>query len=273
MELVSRVKPRPVLLKGSSVFMFKLFSLTSAALLCGIALVAQGPGGPGFEHGGPGRFMHFGPPVTGAPYSGAETIQMEQTLSDGNKIDKTEQSKIYRDSQGRVRTESTHTSPEGTSETAVAIFDPVAGFMVRLNTEKLTAVKHTLPAAGSMPAGTPHHHEGANAPQVQKEDLGSKTINGLVATGTRVTMTIPAGEFGNAQAIVTVRETWVSTALKVPVLETSSNPERGNSTRQLIVTSQTEPDAALFQIPSTYTVKTQAGPPDGRGHGGPPPAE
>ncbi len=251
--------------------MIKAFSLTAAALLCGLALIAQGPPpfGPG-RHGGPGFGpMHFGPPVTGAPFSGTETMQLEQTLADGNKIEKTEQSKIYRDSQGRVRTESTHTSPEGTAEALITIFDPVAGFVARLNTEKLTAMQHTLPAAGTVPFG-PHHPDGANAPQIQKEDLGGKTINGLAVTGTRKTMTIPAGQFGNSQPIVTVRETWVSTALKVPVLETSTNPARGNFTRQLTVTSQSEPDATLFQIPSNYSVKAETGSPTGHAHLGPP---
>lgn len=252
--------------------MIKLFSLTATALLCGVALIAQGPdfgpGGPG--HGGPGGPGFFGPTVTGAPFSGTETMQMEQSLADGNKIDKTEQSKIYRDSQGRTRVESTHTSRAGTTETEVTIFDPVGGFVARLNTAKLTAMKHTLPAAGSVPPGPPHHPEGANAPQLQKEDLGAKTINGLAATGTRSTRTIPAGEIGNSEAIVSTREVWVSTALKVPVLETMSNPERGTSTRTLTVTSQSEPDATLFQIPSNYTVKTETGP---GGHHRPPPPE
>jgi hypothetical protein len=252
--------------------MIKLFSLTGTALLCGLALIAQGPPpfGPG-GHGGRGfGRMHFEPPVTGAPFSGTETMQLEQTLADGNKIEKTEQSKIYRDSQGRVRTESTHTSPGGTAEALITIFDPVAGFVARLNTEKLTAMKHTLLAAGSVRSESRHRPEGANAPQFQKEDLGAKTINGLAATGTRTTMTIPAGQFGNSQPIVTVRETWISTVLKIPVLETSTNPERGNSTRQLTVISQSEPDATLFEIPSNYSVKAETGPPTAHAHPGPP---
>ena len=251
--------------------MIKIISLTGAALICGLALIAQRPPFGPEGHAGPWMgLMQPGSPVTGAPYSGTESIQLEQTFSDGNKIEKNEQFKIYRDSQGRVRIEGAHTSPKGTSATVVTIFDPVAGFMARLNPDKLIAMKHTLPASGSVPP-RPHHPDGANATPVQKEDLGAKTINGLAVTGTRTTITIPAGQAGNSQPIVGVYETWISTALKVPVLETSTNPERGNSTRQLTVTSQSEPDPALFQIPSDYSVQTQNGP--GGRHGGHPSGE
>src|ERR1700675_3494572 len=101
-------------------------------------LPAQAPPPRGGGHGGFGpRFdmMSVGPgsktPVLGAPYSAVQTTQMQQTLAGGNLISRQEQSKVYRDSQGRVRTERTRTGPAGSSgqsETIIAIFDPVAGF-------------------------------------------------------------------------------------------------------------------------------------------------
>src|SRR5271165_2066185 len=84
-------------------------------------LLAQGPGGGG-GFGGPRGFegpagfagrgagiLGAGPgsrtPVTGAPYSATETLQRQQTLANGNQISTKEQSNVYRDSQGRIRTE------------------------------------------------------------------------------------------------------------------------------------------------------------------------
>ena len=84
-----------------------------------LALLAQGPrlDGPGGPfHGGPGgaelvgHLLH-GAPVTGAPFSAVATTQEQQSLSDGNQISKETQTKIYRDSEGRIRTETSFTTP------------------------------------------------------------------------------------------------------------------------------------------------------------------
>jgi hypothetical protein len=173
--------------------------------------------------------------------------------------------KVYRDSEGRARRETTRTARSGQTQTFVTIFDPVAGFEARLNPEKLTAEKHTLPPQNGTAPTAPKPPSGENAPQVATADLGSKTIEGLAVTGKQVTTTIPAGEMGNSEAIQTVRVVWTSTVLKVPVMITSTNPRFGTSTTQLSGVSQAEPDATLFQIPSNYTVSTRAG------HRGPPP--
>ena len=56
--------------------------------------------------------------------------------------------------------------------------------------------------------------------------LGNKTIGGVSAQGYRETRTIPAGEEGNAQELVSVMETWKSTDLKMVVMEVQDNPKR-----------------------------------------------
>jgi hypothetical protein len=218
-------------------------------LLSAAALLAQGPppGGPGGRgFGGPG---FGGPPpttVTGAPYSAIQTFQSQQTLANGNEIQHSDQSKVYRDSQGRVRTEATRDS-----HIMITIYDPVAGYVTRLDPQNSTAVKSALPS-GPPPARP--------APQIQTGDLGSKTINGLIATGTRTLITIPAGAFGNTQPIQATREVWTSTDLQVPVLITSSDPRFGTSTSQLTSVIRSEPDPSLFQVPSAYTVTAHTRP-------------
>src|SRR5712692_10093171 len=175
-----------------------------------IALSAQGPPPPGRGHrgfGGPGLgIMSAGPgsrtPVTGAPYSGTQVTQSQQTLADGNQIARQEQSKVFRDGQGRVRIE--HTSsraswgPAGqTPQTVITIFDPVAGFSYMLNPAAMTAVKtalHTPNSAQNNGGPHPPHGKGPgmSGAQVQTEDLGPQAVNGVSATGTRTTETIPA---------------------------------------------------------------------------------
>lgn len=238
-------------------------------MLLVIALFAQAPPPRGGERSGFGpRFEWVGPgprtPVTGAPYSGVQATQSQQTLADGNQITRQEQSKVYRDSQGRVRIE--HPMNRGwatagkTPQTVITIFDPVAGYSYMLNPATMTAVKRPLPppksTQGDSSSNSRLHAKGPgiSGAQVQTENLGTQTISGVSAAGTRTTETIPAGAIGNQQPLQVVRETWVSADLKVPVLIKSSDPRFGNMTMQLTNIVQTEPDPTLFQIPSSYTV-------------------
>jgi hypothetical protein len=85
-----------------------------------------------------------------------------------------------------------------------------------------------------------------------------------LASGTTTTQTIPAGAIGNAQAIQTVRTTWISTALQVPVEIKTSDPRSGTTDMELTGIVQGEPDGSLFKVPSNYTIKT-----GGPGMGGP----
>jgi hypothetical protein len=254
--------------------------LTLAGIFATIALLAQGP--PHGGHGGMdfgGRTMwagpHMGTPVTGAPYSAMETVSTQQALTNGNQISRQEESKVYRDSMGRTRTERTMPAPPDaavkTPRTEVTIFDPVAGYVYHLNAQRQTyvqmAIKPHQPAGGGASGATDaiRAHHGNSG---QSESLATQSINGLSATGTRHTQTIPAGAIGNTDAISVVRESWVSQDLKVPVMIKTSDPRFGTTTMQLTNVVRSEPDAALFQIPAGYALQTA---PAGRGgHGGPP---
>src|SRR5689334_862027 len=111
-------------------FMAKPITLCSFALSA-VALSAQG------YHGGAFPFRTGGPmaeesraPVKGAPYSAIQTVQSQHVLSNGNRITRNEQMKVYRDSQGRTRTERTITPPASSGQqpfTLITIVDPVAG--------------------------------------------------------------------------------------------------------------------------------------------------
>jgi hypothetical protein len=226
-------------------------------------LSAQGPRG--------GRMMapRNVTPVTGAPYSATRTIQTNRVLANGNQISRTDTSQVYRDSQGRTRTERTITPSASSGKqpfTEVTITDPVAGFRYVLNSSTTTAIQMPLPAPRtSNSSGTQRQPLQINGAQESTVDLGTQTINGVTATGTQLTETIPAGAIGNSQPIVIVRTTWTSTALKVPVQIKSSDPRFGTTNMELTNIQQSEPAASLFTVPSGYTVKTAPSGPGGRG--------
>lgn len=93
------------------------------------------------------------------------------------------------------------------------------------------------------------------------EKLEVRSFDGVTAEGTRTTTTIPAGDLGNEQPINIVDERWYSPELQVVVMTRHSDPRSGETTYRLTNISRAEPAAALFQVPSDYTVKDNTPPP------------
>ena len=242
-------------------------------LIAACAIVAQ----PWAGRGGFGRFgggFGFGNgllrhTVTGAPFSAVQTNESQRTLANGTKIQNTNQSQVYRDAQGRVRIDTAFSpapaSGAGNTQRAMTIiYDPVAGYVYRLNPQKMTAVKSAIPQRPAQTGTKPTHTPPAGV-QTQTQSLGTATINGVSATGTQVTTTIAAGTIGNSAPIQIVHATWVSTQLQIPVQVSVTDPRFGNRSMNLTNIVQTPPAASLFQVPSGYTVTEGPAQPEFRG--------
>ena len=93
-----------------------------------------------------------------------------------------------------------------------------------------------------------------NRQNVKTESLGSKTLEGVVADGTRTTITIPAGQLGNEQPIQTVVETWYSPDLHATVLSRRSDPRSGETVTRYTNINRTEPAHSLFEVPADYKI-------------------
>lgn len=89
------------------------------------------------------------------------------------------------------------------------------------------------------------------------ESLGVQTIEGVVAEGTRSTLTIPAGEIGNTLPIEVVEETWRSSELQLVVMRKHRDPRSGETTYRLTNINRGEPDRSLFEVPSDYTIREE----------------
>lgn len=94
----------------------------------------------------------------------------------------------------------------------------------------------------------------AGESDANKESLGTQTIEGVAAEGTRVTITIPAGKIGNQNPIVIVRERWYSPDLQTVVLSKTSDPRTGDITYRLTNIVRSEPDPSLFEVPADYKI-------------------
>lgn len=75
----------------------------------------------------------------GAPFSGEAVTEFVQTLADGNRIARRSVTRIYRDSEGRVRRE--HLAADGSKVESVTIADPLAGTSVVLDPDTRTAYR------------------------------------------------------------------------------------------------------------------------------------
>jgi len=229
-----------------------------------------GIGFVGFEAGIGGKT------ITGAPFSANVSTQTTQTLADGNVIQHSTTGTFARDSQGRTRRDMTlpaigpFAASGETPPHMVEINDAVAGVhyildpsrkiahkMERRGHGKHANITTSGPGADDQSAGVAIVVQpGPNDKnEVTTTSLGTQTINGVEAQGTRYTRTIPAGQIGNSKPITIVTERWYSPDLQMVVMSKRTDPMNGNSVTQVTNIQRGEPDPTLFQVPSDYTVK------------------
>lgn len=275
--------------------MFTWATIAIASLAIGAGARAQSTEAPApppppdqnvfYQRTGPGPMMAFGSitfegfedeiggkAVAGAPFTATYSTQMTQTLADGNHIVRNSTGAIARDSEGRTRRDITLPAigPWAASGSAaphvVAIKDPVAGVRYILEPEKKIARKMHAPIrVNATGKSGPWAKFAANEKsETTTASLGTQTIEGISAEGTRYTRTIPAGAIGNEKPIEIVTERWYSPDLQTVVMTKRSDPRMGDGIFQLTNIQRQEPDPALFQVPPDYTVK--AGGPMGRHH-------
>jgi len=218
----------------------------------------------------------LGQGVTGSPVSGREERKTMQTLGDGTQIENSDSDLFYRDSQGRTRIERTLNG-----KTTISVVDPVARVRLEIDPAAKTATRITMPAlaGGGTRGGMQAPQEvtvrvlsdtinwesggargrGGAASQSKTEDLGLANQNGVMAQGTRTTLTIPQGQIGNNREIHVVNERWYSKDLQMMVKTSNSDPRSGVTTYELTNISQTAPDPTLFQPPVGYAITEVAG--------------
>lgn len=229
----------------------KLLKPFAVCLLLAV-LVAGAKGQPGCLISTIGEPVILLPPVLGAPFSA--DIVKEQLRPGTDETGQVFHGKLYRDSAGRARCE----IEDATGNIRVIeIVDPVAKLYIRLLTrDKLARVTHQPANPPPTPASTPAvTRQIGFAPH--EEDLGSRTIEGLVATGKRFTKTQEARDAEQAAGRVTsieMSENWFSNDLQIKLLEVIDFGGAKVVHRALNV-QPGNPDPGVFQIPEDYTVK------------------
>lgn len=253
---------------------FAWMLLSSGAVLGQVAPVAPRSTGIGVAAPGCSETEIAQKPAI-EPYTAIRKTSRVQQLANGATITHETTAKEARDSSGRTFHENRPEVPEGAegpvrsfSFSFFNVFDPVNRISINWNSNSKEATVTHMPEPNQarsaqiprpavqtavLDPSTPAVR--LNRPRPQMEDLGTKTINGVEAKGTRTTTIIPAGQVGNDQPLTVVHETWMSPELRLPVLQITDDPRTGVTTMELTEIERGEPDPALFHAPEGYTVK------------------
>lgn len=90
------------------------------------------------------------------------------------------------------------------------------------------------------------------ARSITEQDMGSKTIEGVLCNGKKQIITIPAGQIGNEQPISIVTETWYAPSLDAIVQSSTNDPRFGQTRYELHNIQLGEQAVALFEVPDSF---------------------
>lgn len=215
--------------------------------------------------------------VPNLPFTADVVTRFERTLDNGQSVVRDTHSRVMRDSQGRVRTETA--LPNSDKVERITIQDPAQNQVITLDARTNTAtIFHPADATGAKTSAvggtsgsTVIAQNGTGSSTAihmnsrplssamvsgssMTSSLGTKTMDGVQVEGTRTKRTAPNGNAGS-EAAQSVSETWYSPELKMTMSSDSDNGPRGHSSMRVTSLVRSEPAPQLFQIPADYTIK------------------
>jgi hypothetical protein len=194
--------------------------------------------------------------ITGAPYSALGTSETVSTTRDGNRVVRQNTVRLWRDSDGRTRSEYSLSSIGGPTPVELntrltVIDDPSAGerYVLQPDGRVVTVPIAPCRVVSMEPDITVGPPRPAHLPVrvSQPVRLGERQLDGETVAGSRVEATIPAGAVGNSQPIKMSAEQWYGKDLQVVVEATYRDPRTGETRYKLREIERTEPDASLFR--------------------------
>lgn len=271
----------------------------AALALAGVALAAEAqaiPGGfgdrgprPGVPGAGMFEFRGLiggfgGRTVTGKPFQATFTVTHNESFGT-NSISNTTAGTLARGTDGSTYRDANFpaigpwaSSGKAPEFTYIRNLTTLMEYIVNVTkgTYEVFAIReHNPPPGGARPGPGGNGQGGpdsknvavADNPNATYTDPVTKTVYSPVDDRT-VTRTIPAGQIGNAAAIVITTERWYSAALGIVVEETRSDPRFGTTTYQLSNIVAGQPPASLF-VPNPAFTQVQGKGFKARGFGGP----
>lgn len=225
-----------------------------------------------------GQILSVYPATTGEPFRAEVKRRKVKIQPDGKQTVDESHGVLARDSEGRVFSEqlpsqkikATDGSYSSTEHT-VSVSDPLAMTVMQWNDEtetnpdSKTVLKTALrpgPGGAKPPVldacqrekGTTRSYPNGETQKI--DDLGERTIQGILTHGCRVSTFIPAGAIHNDQPLTVTDDSWTSYDLRLTLLKLHRDPSKaGDETMELLNIVLGEPDPALFQPPSDHQVR------------------
>ena len=275
--------------------MRRIYLIAAALPILALGLLAQDNTAKQIKVFFRGESAVMGPAVKGAPYSAEEVTESTQVLADGTRIHNESKTLVYRDGEGRVRRDgpdqitiwdpvagvsyfldpkaqiarkvpvgiATTTAKSGTVTMTVTANSAMTGTVTVSGTadaaDNLAAEKEQVArlVAPSGLSGAVVYTRRATGPAGNKESLGTQTIEGVNAEGSRTTSTIEAGAVGNDRPIQVVSDRWYSPDLQTAIMTRRNDPRTGEEIFRLTNIRRAEPGAYLFQVPAGYQMVDQ----------------
>lgn len=232
---------------GGAQIDFHGIPVTCSSTLCTYSLT--------FENGPPETHVV----LTGAPWSGRREVT--------GYISMVPEPMVYRDSEGRLRTERTislRRNPAATQKASEALFieilDPVAS--VRYVLDPVLRVAHRTsyhPEAVVKYAPSPTSDKRSETTDALgnttvQEPLASTQISGVAVAGHRTIRRAPATASGGERVTLAYSETWTDPQTGIVVMGKSTDSAGHLSERRIANYSHAEPDPALFRVPDGYRI-------------------
>ena len=196
--------------------------------------------------------------IPGEPFTAQSAMDWTRTAADGSTIKLHLIANIARDSRGRVYRERRGFVPAGATTAPplheIIVYDPAASTRMSCTMASRHCVlsasrprtSFAAAAAGSFASGTRF---------LSRESLGSKTMNGLDVVGTRETVTVNPGVYGNDRPLISTHEFWYAPDLQTNLSVVRVEPANGQQVIQLGSLSRSEPEPSQFEPPSGFTVE------------------
>jgi hypothetical protein len=191
-------------------------------------------------------------PLANAPFQATVTAEWTKHLPDGSTTVVKNHRLVVRDSQGRIYQERRTLVPEGSSRESqifrIEISNPVTHtkYFCTPSLRECELRSYNVPVTEPVvPVG-----EIANGTRyLSRASLGSKTMEGLDAIGTRETITTQTGVIGNSAPVDSTKEFWYSPKLGLNLQVLRLDPLHGDQLFSVTDLRLSEPDSRLFVLP------------------------
>jgi hypothetical protein len=208
--------------------------------------------------------------TSGEPYSATLKITVDKKLSDGATVHGVTRVLWARDSNGKLRVESSigcEIDEDGHAHNKlfVSIMDPIEGTYLTWNAGgavlKVARRAYAPDRTGnSMGLAEWTDSErtvtspGRSAVTTRTVTIGTKKIDGIEALGQRITSTAISLNGDSTQPTVSTREHWISVEHGILLSDMVDDPDKGRTEIVLENLSLKEPDSSLFVPPDGYTI-------------------